>query len=224
MLSINPHINKQILLQADLDDILNLCWTNKNFQQICNDHSFWIEKYQQMGASLVEYQSSVSGYIEDLKNCLAILPTIDLILQKLLLGRRDGEDHETLKLESVLTNTKPLRIPSIDIDIVQKMLDLAKKEELRNERVVEQNMNILDQVNFNNIWLKLFNWGLSASLLGNMKQRKFLLSLYIPRKHLQKTFDITSDARTYIYLLSYYGVVSKFEVEEYPQQVIPVFE
>ncbi|HSW76809.1 MAG TPA: RING finger domain-containing protein [Candidatus Saccharimonadales bacterium] len=44
VLTNNPDIDYQILLNLDIDNLNNFCFTNKYISQFCNDENFWVNK------------------------------------------------------------------------------------------------------------------------------------------------------------------------------------
>lgn len=202
---------RQILLQSDPDDLLNICLTDKNFQQICNDHGFWSEKYRQMGVTIVEKQASVAEYVQDLKNCLNILPAIDAVLEKLHIAEGDIENnhYEMIGLTYKLNDLRSLRIPGVDLELVQRMINSAKKYYLENQIGV----SFIQMVTMDNLFGLVSEWGADVVLQYRPNTQQYLLFIYLQRIRKQTVFNITESIRTYIYLLFYYGVPTRFVID-----------
>lgn len=161
------HVLQKIALQTNLEDIPNLYQTDKNFSKILSDPAFWKENYARRGVTLIEEQSSAQDYVDDLKNCLLIRKSAKSIVSKLmykyLLGWTDAVTEENY-LEMHITDPKSVNIPGVDLKIVKRMLNDAKKKYFRNS------------VKFGKLQgVEMCGCGLNTRLVYNRKTERYCL-------------------------------------------------
>lgn len=207
----DPNIAAEIALNTNLDDIPNLCQTDKNFEKVCSELSFWQSKYSQLGATLITPQPTISTYLDDLKNCLNILPLIDPILSRLAI-EEEINDHEREKIVLMfqLIDLKFIDVPSVDKKTVQRFLNYNKQRWLREQNSEEFIQRILS-VDLENPSERLIDWSLEASIGYNIKTQRYQLLLSTLDFYL--LFDVTDNIRSLIYLLIYSGVAISLTVD-----------
>jgi len=205
----NLHVLREIAIQTNLDDLPNLCQTDKNFEKICSDHVFWKNKYSQMGVIMIKPQLSIQGYIDDLKHGLMVVRLIDSILSRLKFSTTTGEkSYLTVKV----TDLKQVSVPGIDLKIVKKMLNYNKQRWLRfgtNPEMLKEIRTIEG----------MDSWGSKATLYYDSRSQQYQFLFYVivenevDSKIMYQLFNVTGSVQMCIYLLIYYGLKLDFSRE-----------
>lgn len=70
----------ELMLNADIKTISNLCTLDKNYHNICNDPNFWLRKFNHDGLPLPNATLSPVGYMKTYSNTFRIMRYIDFVL------------------------------------------------------------------------------------------------------------------------------------------------
>lgn len=184
-------VDAEILLNTKLEDLSNVCKTNKHFAQICKSNEFWQEKYKRAGLILLNTFLTLKEYLADFQTCLNIL----LVAKNLLSVLKVDFGGFYANLAFNLRNASDVAVSEVDVEQLRLLnIQHRLKDSQYARRVAEMNIDLLpnppeDNPNYS---FTLFT-GMNGGLFFDQQLQNFGLAM---------SYDIEKDEGEIIIPLS----------------------
>ena len=67
-MNLNEEVVNEILMNSNIHDIINLCSTSNQFNNICQDKHFWVNKFKKDNLILIQTHNWIDSYITAMVN------------------------------------------------------------------------------------------------------------------------------------------------------------